>query len=143
MEVEKRAVELFEQGYNCAESVLIATCEATDTAQNGVPRIATALGGGIGRMGDVCGALSAAAIAIGLAHGRDSAKEARDPAYERAQRLYREFHRIMGATSCRNLTGFDISTAEGYQRFHDSGQRARVCNAAIALSAKLAEELSR
>lgn len=123
--------------------MLLAVCEATGKEGPEVPRIATALGGGIGRMGDVCGALSAATIAIGIAYGRSSEKEARDPAYERAQRLYREFREVMGATTCLELTGFDISTAEGYQRFHDSGQRTKVCNAAIALAARLAEELSR
>jgi C_GCAxxG_C_C family probable redox protein len=108
-----------------------------------IPRIATAFGGGIGRSGSVCGAISGAIMAIGLAHGRSNPEEPRDPAYTRAYRLFQEFQRAMGKTHCRELTGFDLSTPEGYQQFRESGVHERVCRPAVALAARLAEELIR
>ena len=142
MSAEERAAELFKQQYNCAESVLLAVCEVTNAGVSDVPRIATAFGGGVGRMGGLCGALAGAVIAIGIAHGRDTAQESRDPAYDRAQHLFQEFQKIMGATTCHELIGLDISTAEGYQRFHVSGKREQVCFPAVALAARLAVEVS-
>ena len=142
MEAEDRALELFKEGYNCAESVLMATCEALGRIDPDIPRMATAFGGGIGRSGSVCGALTGAAMAIGLVHGRNTSKEPPAPAYERAQRLYGEFHRAMGTTLCRELTGVDLGTPEGMQRFHDSGIRDRVCNPAVSLATRLAQEMT-
>ena len=75
MSAEHDAKLHFNSGLNCAESVLL-TLSGRLAGKNSVsiiPRIATGFGGGVGRNGDICGALSGAVIAIGLALGRDKA----------------------------------------------------------------------
>jgi len=108
-----------------------------------VPRIATPFGGGIAGLGSVCGAVSGAVMAIGLARGRQEPEEPRARAYAPAQRLYRGFQQEMGSTLCRELTGIDLSTPEGLQQLYSSDVPQRVCLPAIAAAYRLALALLR
>lgn len=74
--------ELHEQGYNCAESVIgaVRTICPNEVGED-LLRAATALGGGVGGTGDLCGAINAGAMVIGALRGRTSADE---PAEARA-----------------------------------------------------------
>jgi C_GCAxxG_C_C family probable redox protein len=48
-----------------------------------IPKIATAFGGGIGRCGSLCGALTGGVMAIGIKHGtNEPSPEKRLKAYE-------------------------------------------------------------
>lgn len=77
MNPEDEAKRLFDNGFNCAESVLLATSHEKFAQSIGgiIPRIATGFGGGIARNGDVCGALTGGVMAIGLALGRVSPED--------------------------------------------------------------------
>lgn len=79
-------------------------------------------GGGMARAGEACGALSGAALALGL---RDYHAPEDDP--ERAaadtqllQNLMRDFATEFGSCRCLELTGHDLSTPEGYKEFRES-----------------------
>ncbi len=63
----EKAAQLHLQGYNCAQAVLLVLYEHMhpDGENDVIPKIATGLGGGIGRCGSVCGALSGAVLAVG------------------------------------------------------------------------------
>jgi len=73
------------------------------------------------RSGLTCGAVTGAVIAIGAALGRDGAEEDREPAYDAARRLVAGFQSQFGTTSCRDLTGIDLTTPEGRQAWIDRG----------------------
>jgi C_GCAxxG_C_C family probable redox protein len=119
MKPEDEAKRLFDGGFNCAESVLLATSRERFPQNIGtvIPRIATGFGGGIGRNGDVCGALSGGVMAIGLATGRDSSEESRDPCYLAVDRFYSDFVREFGTCKCRELTGVDLKTTKGREEY--------------------------
>jgi C_GCAxxG_C_C family probable redox protein len=106
-----------------------------------VPRIATAFGGGIGRTGAVCGAVIGGTMAIGLRHGREDASQPRDQAYALAQEFRRRFEDEMGSISCRELTGLDLTTPEGQQRFRSSDLPKTVCHRARGVAFRAAMEL--
>ena len=55
------AEELFREGYNCAQAVLIAFCDLTGLEKETAAKTAVSFGGGLGRMREVCGAVSGAA----------------------------------------------------------------------------------
>ncbi len=95
-------------------------------------------------MGEVCGALSGAVMALGLKYGRGQPQEpgAAPEAYAPVQRLYRRFNEEMGSPLCRQLTGFDLSTTEGYQQFRNSEVRLTVCPKAVGTAARVAVELA-
>lgn len=124
--------------YNCAESVLLAVCQARGLALE-TPRIATAFGGGIGGTGATCGALVGAVMAASLRLGRDGTDASMRDAYKAAQAIYAGFEAAMGAVSCRELTGLDLRTREGGQQLYQSGTFERVCLRAGAVAAGLAE----
>ena len=90
---------------------------------------AAGFGGGIGRCQSVCGALVAGVMLLGLYEGRAQrpAKELAAAVRPMARQLYQSFAQRFGHTDCRNLTGYDFSTPEGYQAFVDSGARQTKC----------------
>jgi C_GCAxxG_C_C family probable redox protein len=95
----------FGDGFNCAESVLRGVAEVLGLpADDSLLMAATPFGGGIGRAGAVCGALSGGAIALGLAHGRTTPDpEQKEVAYGHARRLWERFVEQAGSESCRAI----------------------------------------
>ena len=117
--------------------MLLAVCQELGIESRLVPRIATAFGGGIGRTGAVCGAVVGGTMAIGLRHGREEASQSRDRAYTLGQEFRRRFEEEMGTISCRELTGVDLSTPEGLERFRSSDVPERVCRRARGVAFRL------
>jgi C_GCAxxG_C_C family probable redox protein len=75
-----------------------------------IPKIATGFGGGIGRCGSVCGALTGGVMALGVKYGtNEPSSEKRLEAYEKAQELYKQFEELHGSVLCRELIGYNLS----------------------------------
>jgi C_GCAxxG_C_C family probable redox protein len=113
----KRSRELFNTGYYCAESVLMAIAESRGIQSDLIPRIATGFCSGMARTGGQCGAVSGAMMGIGLATGRQSETETVDHNYALIQELMKRFEKQFGSTNCRMLLGCDLGTTEGQQTF--------------------------
>jgi C_GCAxxG_C_C family probable redox protein len=92
-----------------------------------IPRIATPFGGGMGRSGEVCGAVVGALMCIGIVHGREEPEQSDVEAYALARRFLKAFGDEMGSLDCRELTGHDLSTPEGLQAYRASDVPMRVC----------------
>jgi len=103
---------------NCAQAVV--RCAAIVLGANDDATVlARYFGGGMTRMGEVCGALSGAALSLGL---RDRCRglawpDGTSPDTERLQQLFRDFEAEFGALTCRALIGYGTGTHDGYQRF--------------------------
>jgi len=96
--VGEKAVNRFLSGYNCAQSVLLTMFEHWNGENVLVPKIASAFGGGIGRCGSVCGALTGGVMAIGIKCGtNEPSAEKRLRAYELARMTYRGFEKRHGS----------------------------------------------
>lgn len=80
------------------------------------------LGGGVAGMGEACGAITGSALALGMRdlHLPGGAPEEEPRTSESLQELVREFEREFGARRCRDLTGLDLSTPEGFEAFEKS-----------------------
>ncbi len=63
------ARENFLAGYGCAQAVLLAFEDVTGLDKSTAAAMASSFGGGMGRMREVCGAVSAALMVLGLAEG--------------------------------------------------------------------------
>ncbi|MCJ7668205.1 MAG: C-GCAxxG-C-C family protein [Anaerolineae bacterium] len=71
-----------------------------------IPRVATGFCGGVGSTHrHICGALSGAVIATGIAFGRDKAEESKDRAIDFIKELLRGFRQEFGHTECYQLVG--------------------------------------
>ena len=130
-EREERIQHIYDSGFNCAESVLKACQELYQLpGADVVPKVASGFGGGIGRKGSLCGALTGGVLALGLAIGRMDPKDtaARDRIYARARELYERFEREFGTVLCFNLTECDLATPEGQQKFKDLGLHKSLCS---------------
>ncbi|MDH7477732.1 MAG: C-GCAxxG-C-C family protein, partial [Candidatus Bathyarchaeota archaeon] len=62
----EKAVKRFLYGFNCAQSVLLTMFEHWNGENELIPKIATTFGGGIGRCGSLCGALTGGVMALGI-----------------------------------------------------------------------------
>lgn len=129
-----RAVMLFSSGFNCAEAVLAVLCERMGklgrSCGRAVPSVATGFGGGIGRSGGTCGALSGAVKAVGLMvwHRRADDLERKYRAYDLVSRMIGEFERGFDSSSCRDLIGTDLRVEEERLRFRSQKVQDKVCS---------------
>ena len=99
------ARELFLQGYNCAQAVFAAFCDVTGMDFETALRLSSPMGGGMGRLREVCGACSACFMAAGMLYGyiepaNDTVKGAH---YARIQELAHRFEARHGTIICREL----------------------------------------
>lgn len=103
---EKRALQLFAEGRNCAQSVFMAYCEVAGLTEEQAALVATGMGGGMGRLRLNCGAFSAAVMLCGAMDGPNGADKSRRPqVYARVQAVYRSFMERCGTISCAELLG--------------------------------------
>jgi C_GCAxxG_C_C family probable redox protein len=100
-------MELFRQGYNCSQSVLGAFCEEMNLDQETAFRLSSSFGGGMGRLREVCGAVSGMFMVAGLKYGYADAKDhqKKKELYRRIQELAGRFQKENGSIICRELLG--------------------------------------
>ena len=138
----RRALEHFKSGYNCAESVLLGLKDTfNDQRLAATPvAVATSFGGGIGRTGHCCGALTGAAIGLGALFGRDQARD--NEGYKRASELtnslLQDFSERFGSTQCRELIGHDLAKDEGRRTFSEDPTRRSKCDSFVEEAARMA-----
>ncbi|MCR4402418.1 MAG: C-GCAxxG-C-C family protein [Firmicutes bacterium] len=142
VDVGRLAVSYFDGGFNCAEATLKAVCDALGLEHDRVPAAATAFGGGLARRGYTCGAVSGAALAVGLAMGRMSTAEARDPSYSTMGRFVDEFVEKFGTVMCKDISGVDFRTEEGQRRYKEYAHTERCCPAVRFAAEKICELLA-
>ena len=99
------AAELFLKGYNCAQAVAVAFCDVTGLEEALTARLSSSFGGGLGRLREVCGAVSGMAMVAGALYGNDDSgdDEAKKEHYARVQQMAEEFRGQMGTIICREL----------------------------------------
>lgn len=138
--IADRAAVLFGQGYNCAETMVLALAPAERPIPEDVQRAATAFGGGIARAGLTCGCVTGAAIAAGLRLGRTSPDDAdaKERAYRAMANVVRRFEAEFGTTECRKLTGLDFN--EENPRAQLDRVHAEVCARLVRFTAGVAAE---
>jgi C_GCAxxG_C_C family probable redox protein len=137
----ERAAELFDSGLNCCQAVLTVFGEPYGLCPATAKRVARAFGGGMGRLGKTCGAVSGAVAVLGLASDREDESEAKKVSYSYVQEFFRRFEALHGATDCRGLLGTDVSTEEGYKQARESELFKNVCPAFVKDAATILEEL--
>ena len=99
------AEELFYKGYNCSQSVLLAYSDMTGLDEKTAAMISSSFGGGIGRMREVCGAVSGGAMVLGLIKGYSdpSDRKAKAEHYALIRDFAGRFKTENGSYICREL----------------------------------------
>ena len=133
-------------GYNCSQSVFCAFCDVTGLELDDAARMASSFGGGLGRLREVCGTVSGAALVLGIVRGYGDPKdrEAKKAHYALVQEFARRFREANGSIVCRELlamSGIQASIGgEPEERTADFYNR-RPCPELAACAAGIVEEL--
>ena len=100
-----KAGELFLGGYNCAQAVVVAYCDLTGLSESFAAKMASSFGGGMGRMREVCGAVSGMLMVAGLLYGYDTPGDdiSKKAHYELVQTLAGKFREEVGSIICRDI----------------------------------------
>jgi len=99
------AITYFEEGYNCSQSVFMAYSDIYGIEPEMAAKLATSFGGGMGRLREVCGAVSGMFLILGLQYPFTDTKDkvAKNTNYKAVQRTANEFKLIMGSYICADL----------------------------------------
>ena len=100
-----KAAELFLNGYNCAQSVAVAFCDVTGLDEKFAARMVSSFGGGMGRIREVCGAVSGMFFVLGLLYGYDTPGDdvSKKRLYTDVQALAAKFREQCGSIVCREI----------------------------------------
>lgn len=140
---KEKAMELFEEGYNCAQAVVLAFEDLYPIDRKSILCLSSSFGGGMGRLREVCGSVSGMFMVAGMLYGYDSPKASGEKTehYARIQELAAEFEKENGSIVCRELLGLsvkkenptpEVRTAEYYKK--------RPCKELVGMAAEIMEK---
>ena len=141
----EQAVTKLVEGYNCAQSVFSAFCEELKLDQDTALKMACGFGAGMGRNGEVCGAVTGGIMVLGAKHGRGENEDrtATEATYARTRELMDQFARRHGTYLCRKLlNGCDLTTAEGQKSFGEKDLFNKVCKPCVQSAVEILEEIA-
>lgn len=142
-EYARKAGNNFRAGYNCAQSVFLAFQDLHGIDDTTAARLSSSFGGGMGRLREVCGAVSGMFMVAGVLYGYDDPQNYQEKSehYERIQQLAKAYELENGSIICRELLGLNKKkdepqpekrTAEYYKK--------RPCEELVKMSAAIMEQ---
>jgi C_GCAxxG_C_C family probable redox protein len=140
---EERAADSFSMGFNCAQSVFSAFAPSYGVKEREALKIAAGFGGGMGRLQEVCGAVTGAFMVIGAANGDEVPTDhtARKKTYEDIRTFDKRFRQLHGSILCRDILGIDLNTEEGQRMLKEKDLFNTVCAKCVRDATDIVEEL--
>ena len=136
-----QAAQLFLDGYNCAQAITVAFSDVTGLDKDFSARMASSFGGGIGRLREVCGAVSGMVMVAGILYGYDenSEESAKKEHYTLVQKLANEFKEEVGSIVCRDILKNPPSDPNPTPRTEEL-YKQRPCARMVMVAAKILDE---
>ena len=136
------AVQLFKDGSNCSQAILTVFGQLYGMEREFAQKLGRSLGGGLGRSGNTCGAITSAIAVLGLAQGNPADEaEARNTIARSVQEFIHCFEERHGTSLCRELLHADMSTEEGQRKIKEEQLVNRLCPAFVKDAAEILSEL--
>lgn len=138
----EKAVALHKGGSSCSQAVFTVFAEDFGLNEELAHRLSTGLGGGIGRLGLSCGALTGGVLALSLAFGNStgSDQDAKMKTYEIVKKFMADMEARHGSTQCRVLLeGADLWTEAGRAEVKAKNLGEKVCNTLVAEAVEYVE----
>ncbi len=140
---EEIAKMYFKEGYNCSQSVFMAFSEEYNMDLDMALKISSSFGAGMGRLREVCGAVTGMFMVAGMIYGYADPNDhtAKTEHYKRIQYLAKEFDDKNHSIICRELLGLDkgkdspvpeLRTTEYYEK--------RPCIELVGMAADIMEK---
>ena len=140
----ERAEQNFRRGYNCAQSVVLAFGDVTGLDEHTAAMLSSSFGGGMGRLREVCGAVSGALTVLGLVQGYADPddREAKKAHYHRVQEFARSFREENGSIICRELlSGVQTVGGSDPEQRTEAYYKKRPCPALCRCAAEILDEM--
>jgi C_GCAxxG_C_C family probable redox protein len=131
----EKAVALHRGGSACSQAVFTVLAEELGLDPRAAHKLSTGLGGGIGRLGLSCGAITGGVLALSLAFGSEDGadQDAKLDTYARVAAFVKAMEAKHGSSQCRVLLGgADLWTEEGRAAVKAGDYSDKVCNALVA-----------
>lgn len=136
------AQDRFAEGFSCSQSVFSAFSSKIGVTDETALKLASPFGGGIAHQGNVCGAVTGALMALGLARGNASSdKDKKDETYHIVEDFIKRFREIHGTVLCRELIGHDISRPGELEKAREKGVFQSTCPGLVKDAVELLSEI--
>ena len=142
MEHGMKAAELFLSGSNCAQAVVVAFCDVTGLTPEFSAKMASSFGGGMGRLREVCGAVSGMLMVAGLLYGYEDPGEDdvnKKAHYQLVQELAGKFREQAGSIVCREILKNPPSDPNPTPRTEEFYKK-RPCARMVILAAEILDD---
>lgn len=137
------AVQLFESGFNCAQSSFYPFAKNMGMSEKHALNLTTAFGAGMIYRGEMCGAVTGAMMAIGLKFGRNKADDAdaKDLTYSLVKELHTRFEKEFGSIHCKQLLGMTDISPESWAAVNEDKKFKSNCPLYVAKAVEIVNEL--
>jgi C_GCAxxG_C_C family probable redox protein len=143
MKRSEKALQLYSDGFNCAQSVITSFADVLGVNEETAKRMSAGFGGGMGRLQETCGAATGAFMVIGFLRGKY--KEGDDESNERTNKLIQEFSKRFteahGSVNCKALINFDIGNEEGLKEAKEADVFNKKCSYFVKTAVELLEDI--
>lgn len=141
--VDEKAIETFRKGLNCAQSVVTTFSDKLNFDKNIAEVMSCGFGGGMGRLGETCGAVTGSYMVLGIFNcarhvDNTSRKEA---TYAMVREFSNKFKQINGTTDCKSLLKCDLGTEEGHKYAKENNLFGTICEKCIKDSIRIVNQL--
>lgn len=137
------AMELFEEGYNCAQSVFLAFEDMYEMDRKTALKLSSSFGAGMGRLREVCGSVSGMFMVAGMLYGYDDPKatDVKTAHYARIQELAADFEAQNRSIVCRELLGLNVKKQEPTPEARtEEYYKKRPCKELVGMAAEIMEQ---
>ena len=139
----EKAAENFSKGFNCSQAVLGVFADEMGLDGKTASKVSCGFGGGIGRGGDICGAVTGAVMALGLKIFSPEAdiQQSKAQVYKMVKEFKKRFKKRHGSIVCRKLLGCNIATAKGAAKIAELDLHSMICVGLVRDAVEIVEKL--
>lgn len=143
MSKPEEALSSFKENFSCSQAIFAAFAPEMGLDKETALKVAGAFGGGMGRMGETCGAVTGAFMLIGLRYGqiRTDDGAAKDKTYRLVREFVEKFKERNRSIVCRELLGVHPGTPGGSQAFKEKDLKNTICAKLVRDAAEIVEEM--
>lgn len=142
MDKKTKAIKSFNEGFNCAQSVLSVFADNLGISEKTVLRISSGFGGGMGRMQKTCGAVTGAFMVIGSLYGKINKEDSvsKTLTHKKINDFAEKFKAKHGFIDCRDLLDFDMNDEVELAKAVKNDYSNKFCVKYIETAVELLEE---
>jgi C_GCAxxG_C_C family probable redox protein len=142
MTAETAAYRLFDMGYDCCQTVLSYASEDLGMDEEDALKLGSGFGGGL-HVGEVCGCVVGATMALGLKFGVHEPNDEIGKSIMKAKtdEFRRRFIEENGALRCKELLGYDVSIPEEKAKIGEEGIIRKKCPDFVCSACRILDDL--